>query len=53
MAKTTNNNNELKLCVICMEREIRIIAIPCGHFSYCEICKDSITTECFVCRQPV
>lgn len=38
----TKNNEEDKLCAICIEKERKFIAIPCGHFSYCEICKDMV-----------
>ena len=57
-----NYNNDLKIkkklldttedenmCIICYEREKRIILIPCGHYYYCEECSNLID-ECSVCK---
>jgi hypothetical protein len=44
------NLEEAGTCVICMDAKISRIAIPCGHFSYCENCVDNIEKTCAICR---
>jgi hypothetical protein len=57
--KTKNKNkndipNELKdkYCCICMENNIEMICVPCGHLCICE--RDSLKiTECPICKKNV
>lgn len=42
------------LCAICMEQEITMSTIPCGHANFCGQCVDALiekkTTDCPICR---
>lgn len=43
-------NPESGVCVICFERPITRITIPCGHASLCGVCAINITKECPICK---
>lgn len=43
---------DMKLCKICMDRELCITFIPCGHLATCEECSVSLL-ECPICRKPI
>ena len=45
-------SNESKLCKICMDAEICIAFVPCGHIVSCAKCSPSIK-NCAVCRKPI
>ena len=40
---------EEKLCKICVDKELGVVFIPCGHFVTCRSCAASLT-KCPVCR---
>jgi hypothetical protein len=40
-------------CVICMEKDINSVLIPCGHAMCCEECTKGIHNTCPVCRRSV
>lgn len=44
--------SETKVCIICIEREITYIAVPCGHFNYCRECIEKLH-KCAVCNGPI
>jgi len=52
----TNNNveeliDEKDLCVICLNRKINTVNIPCGHMAECENCSVRfINANCPICR---
>lgn len=41
-----------KLCKICMDKELAITFLPCGHLATCEECSKSLE-ECPICRKPI
>lgn len=43
---------EARLCKICMDREIAIVFLPCGHLATCVYCAPSLT-YCLMCRQEI
>lgn len=47
--KTINVDNDRMLCKICLEEEISICFIPCGHVS-CRKCVLSLKNKCAICR---
>eukprot|EP01084_Bolivina_argentea_P008352 15655_1 len=60
-----NNNNDKKseieeddskLCIVCMDNERDHVLIPCGHIAVCKDCKDNYNqdgAECPICREKV
>eukprot|EP00917_Polyrhabdina_sp_WS-2016_P008346 GHVP01018670.1.p1 GENE.GHVP01018670.1~~GHVP01018670.1.p1 ORF type:complete len:509 (-),score=62.92 GHVP01018670.1:884-2410(-) len=40
------------MCVVCMEKPLRVAFSPCGHFSCCGICARSLK-NCPICRRQV
>ena len=43
---------EERLCKICVEREIGVVFIPCGHYATCTACASSFS-RCPVCRAEI
>lgn len=43
---------EARLCKICMDREVAIVFLPCGHLASCVYCAISLT-YCPMCRQEI
>ncbi|XP_017799080.1 PREDICTED: putative inhibitor of apoptosis [Habropoda laboriosa] len=43
---------EARLCKICMDREVAIVFLPCGHLATCIYCAPSLT-YCPMCRQEI
>ena len=43
---------EARLCKICMDREVAIVFLPCGHLATCVYCAPSLT-YCPMCRQEI
>lgn len=41
---------EAKLCKICMDQDVNIVFLPCGHLVTCSTCAANIP-DCPVCRQ--
>ncbi|KAM3133254.1 hypothetical protein pb186bvf_014694 [Paramecium bursaria] len=40
-------------CQICFDYRKEYVVIPCGHFIYCQKCKDLIKDKCLLCQQTV
>ncbi|MGK3741383.1 MAG: serine/threonine protein kinase [Bacillariaceae sp.] len=62
VAARTNNEVETipgeKMCVVCMERPVRIVLIPCGHPCLCETCSTKqglkkLKMKCPECRTKI
>ncbi|CAK93570.1 unnamed protein product (macronuclear) [Paramecium tetraurelia] len=51
--ETVTNLDDSNLCQICFEFPKQYVATPCGHFVYCQNCKDLAVKECLICREPV
>ncbi|XP_012276923.1 baculoviral IAP repeat-containing protein 7-A isoform X2 [Orussus abietinus] len=43
---------EARLCKICMDREVAVVFLPCGHLATCVHCAPSLT-HCPMCRQEI
>lgn len=43
---------EARLCKICMDREVSVVFLPCGHLATCHHCAPSLT-DCPMCRQEI
>ncbi|XP_075226321.1 death-associated inhibitor of apoptosis 2-like [Lycorma delicatula] len=43
---------EARLCKICMDREIEIVFLPCGHLVTCVQCAHSLS-DCPLCRKEI
>ena len=44
------------LCVVCMEREKKVVLLPCKHMCMCKVCTAEIIADsarCPVCREHV
>lgn len=49
--KPAHGANALRECVICLERAVNVVLVPCGHMS-CAECAEKIEA-CGVCRQEI
>lgn len=43
---------EARLCKICMDREVAVVFLPCGHLATCVHCAPSLK-HCPMCRQEI
>lgn len=43
---------EARLCKICMDSEVEIVLLPCGHLVTCINCSHSLA-DCPLCRQAI
>ncbi|KAL4233263.1 hypothetical protein ACF0H5_007947 [Mactra antiquata] len=43
---------DMKLCKICMDNELCMTFLPCGHLATCEGCSTTLT-ECPICRNEI
>ena len=43
---------EARLCKICMDREVSVVFLPCGHLATCVQCAPSLT-HCPMCRHEI
>ncbi len=43
---------EQRTCKICMDREIGVVFLPCGHLICCIQCAPALK-DCPLCRQPI
>lgn len=51
--KTEEGNSDFKeqcICKICMDREVGVVFLPCGHLLSCTLCAPALKT-CPMCRQ--
>ena len=49
-------NRDVFLCVVCMEREKKVLLLPCKHVCMCKVCSDEIvadSAQCLVCREHI
>lgn len=51
-AKGKDDDDDDEKCLICLEKSIQVIFIPCGHFISCAGCGTSIET-CPICRADI
>ena len=49
--KSSSSENNLQ-CKICMDNNLEVVFIPCGHFVCCSSCAQSLV-ECPCCRQVI
>ena len=43
---------EARICKVCMDAEVSMVFIPCGHLICCVVCAPSLK-DCPMCRQPI
>ena len=43
---------EQRICKVCMDNEIGVVFVPCGHLCCCVQCAPALK-DCPVCRQPI
>ncbi|CAG7825275.1 unnamed protein product [Allacma fusca] len=43
---------EARQCKICMDNEVAVVFLPCGHLVSCTACATAFT-NCALCRQPI
>ena len=43
---------EARICKICMDNEVGVVFLPCGHLISCVNCAPSLK-DCPVCRQSI
>ena len=51
-----NNENHIKMCVVCLANEIEWVLVPCGHKCVCAKCGPIIrekTQKCPICKQKI
>ena len=54
LEKEKKNSMDARMCIICCEKEICYVFIPCGHQNTCENCAmKSDLKDCPVCRQRI
>lgn len=39
------------VCKICMEKQVAVVILPCGHLCSCTDCASSLTCSCPICRK--
>lgn len=54
----TSGADDKYVCVVCLEREKQVVALPCKHMCYCKQCMQEVTVNkkhsvCAICQQPV
>jgi len=54
---SSGGRSESKMCIICLERPVRYLTIPCGHPCLCEKCNNAqirrkLKGKCPECRRP-
>lgn len=47
-----NSSNEQRICKICMDNEICMVFLPCGHLVSCPLCAPALR-NCPICRTEV
>lgn len=43
------NTGSMAECVVCMENDVNVIFLPCGHLCCCNVCQTSLN-DCPMCR---
>lgn len=46
---TTLGEKDEERCVICLDKKVDHVALPCGHLNYCSDCSTKLT-DCAICR---
>ncbi len=44
--------NTAKSCVVCLDKKVTHIVLPCAHLTYCEVCGPKLT-NCALCRKVI
>ena len=44
---------EQRLCKICMNKEVSIVLLPCGHLVSCMKCVNALKQKCPICRKAI
>ncbi|XP_066999485.2 death-associated inhibitor of apoptosis 2 [Anabrus simplex] len=52
LAEENRRLKEARLCKICMDEEVGVVFLPCGHLVTCVNCTPSLQ-DCPLCRQPI
>jgi len=52
LEKELQHLREQRTCKICMDREIGVVFLPCGHFVSCVHCAPALK-DCPVCRHAI
>jgi len=47
-----SRDDDLRMCKVCMDREMNVVFLPCGHFVACVDCA-SVMDNCPVCRTKI
>lgn len=45
-------STEACLCKICMDKEVGVLFLPCGHVLACTACAPALK-DCPMCREPI
>lgn len=52
--KRLTSELELRLCVVCRDREKSVLFAPCNHICVCELCRGRLRPyRCPICQEPV
>ena len=52
LKETVARNEEQKLCKICMDQQISMVFLPCGHLICCDQCAQTLKV-CPMCRKQI
>lgn len=47
------NDSDEDACLVCCERRVRSVAMPCGHKGVCDTCRMKLPDSCPLCRGSV
>lgn len=47
-----NEKEDHYLCQICMDKELGVVFLPCGHLPACTVCAPALK-HCPLCRKPI
>jgi large subunit ribosomal protein L40e len=50
VSRLTNHKNTGPECVVCCERAVDHVVLPCGHLCLCSVCESRVLTRCPICR---
>ena len=48
-----NTTKRKRTCIICLDKEISVIFLTCGHFVSCETCASAALKHCPLCRKRI
>lgn len=47
-------NNDVRKCILCLDKDRNVLFRPCNHFLICDTCSGSTNfTDCIVCKYPI